>query len=984
MRIWRLVVAFLVFGIHAAVAEAQQGTSAIRGRALDEQGAAIPGVTIVVTHRETGIFRDTVTGADGTYSVTNLVPGTYRVTAELQGFRKLTRENLALTAGLTLSQDLVLQVGSVEESVTVSGQAPQVDLTTAAAGGHVSLNELEALPAISHQVTGFLQVVPGVVYTAPTTKPSLDALTVNGSSAGVHYYLDGGVNYSGAVGSSFSRVMVPSDVVQEVVAITSQVPAEYGGRTGAAFNVISKQGTNAFRGSAYGFYSGGKLIGADPLVAENHLTKPDVSKGLSGATLGGPLLRDKLFFFADLEYTSQGKVSPQIFPSNPDKTYTPNALAKGWDTFVRVDHQLNANNTYAFRYLGRKAGCTGDAGCRAGGAGPTLPTNASAFAAVGQEWEYDSLVVANYNRVISSTKLNVFTFSTPKQSIQTSQPSSSPGAETICVPCLPPTLRYLSFDDQVGYFDHHRWEPQYRFEDSFSWHKGSHDLKFGALYNWASHTVISHDAENGIFTFAGNTYFNPANPATYPEQLTIRVSPQNSANGYHWAAGYAQDKWQAITNLTLTLGLRYDLFLTKTPNQFNPLFTDRNSRGPIDWNNYGPRLGFAYGSSEGKAVLRGGFGVSYQAPSISTDIDNFYRLGVYGNGLVVTFPSSGVPDPGPSAGRLPTNPMLLSMGPSGPVVNRALLNQIYPPDTLIRNTNTAYLDNPARRIARSSQTTVGYQREFFGNLAFTADYVHIQGSHDSVFYDLNPGLRASTSRTAPITRSDLMGIADQLAISPFSTSLFTVLSNGEDRYDGLNLQLDKRFARSWSARLAYTLSRCTNDTDAGNNFQVLAAQNLTWGPCSSDRTHVLSLSGSYDIPRTGGMRVTGSLRALSGTPFTIQNTAVDVNRNGILVDPLPAGTYSGSGANALTVLDAGGWNGARGPRFHEIDLRLGYRFHLSGARVVDFSADCFNVTNAPNFSNPTGDLRQPTFLVPTALVSGGLPRQLQFTARIAF
>jgi hypothetical protein len=132
------------------------------------------------------------------------------------------------------------------------------------------------------------------------------------------------------------------------------------------------------------------------------------------------------------------------------------------------------------------------------------------------------------------------------------------------------------------------------------------------------------------------------------------------------------------------------------------------------------------------------------------------------------------------------------------------------------------------------------------------------------------------------------------------------------------------------------------------------------------------------------MRVTGSLRALSGTPFTIQNTAVDANRNGILVDPLPAGTYSGSGANALTVLDAGGWNGARGPRFHEIDLRLGYRFHLSGARIVDFSADCFNVTNAPNFSNPTGDLRQPTFLVPTALVSGGLPRQLQFTARIAF
>jgi outer membrane receptor protein involved in Fe transport len=273
-------------------------------------------------------------------------------------------------------------------------------------------------------------------------------------------------------------------------------------------------------------------------------------------------------------------------------------------------------------------------------------------------------------------------------------------AGTTCTSCLSPTLRYLSFDDQVGYFDHHRWEPQYRFEDSFSWHKGRHDLKFGGLYNWASHTVISNDAENGIFGFPSNTYFDPTRPSTYPERLTIRVSPQNSANGYHWIAAYAQDKWQAVENLTLTLGLRYDRFIMKTPNQFNPLFADRSSNGANESKDFGPRLGFAYGSRDGRAVLRGGFGVSFQAPSVSTYIDNYYRLGVYGTGLVVTFPSSGVADPGPSTGRLPTDPMLLSIGPDGPVVNRALLNQIYPPGTLIRNTNTVFLDNPDRRIAR--------------------------------------------------------------------------------------------------------------------------------------------------------------------------------------------------------------------------------------------------------------------------------------------
>src|SRR5439155_18608864 len=122
-----------------------------------------------------------------------------------------------------------------------------------------------------------------------------------------------------------------------------------------------------------------------------------------------------------------------------------------------------------------------------------------------------------------------------------------------------------------------------------------------------------------------------------------------------------------------------------------------------------------------------------------------------------------------------------------------------------------------------------------------------------------------------------------------------VMSAGNDRYDGVNVQLDKRFANSWSSRLAYTLSRCRNNYDAGNNFQVLSDLNLTWGPCSIDRTHVLNLSGSFDVPRTSGLRVTGTLSTMSGTPFTIQNTAVDANQNGILFDPLPAGTYSGVG-----------------------------------------------------------------------------------------
>ena len=123
---------------------------------------------------------------------------------------------------------------------------------------------------------------------------------------------------------------------------------------------------------------------------------------------------------------------------------------------------------------------------------------------------------------------------------------------------------------------------------------------------------------------------------------------------------------------------------------------------------------------------------------------------------------------------------------------------------------------------------------------------------------------------------------------------------------------------------------------------------------------------------------------MSGVPFTILNSNVDTDRNGILADPDPPGIYSGTGADALTVENKGGVGGAIGPRFGQLDMRLGYRMPLSNRRSIDVSIEGFNLTNEPNFSNPSGDRRQPTFLVPTALVSGGIPRQMQASVRLAF
>ena len=133
-----------------------------------------------------------------------------------------------------------------------------------------------------------------------------------------------------------------------------------------------------------------------------------------------------------------------------------------------------------------------------------------------------------------------------------------------------------------------------------------------------------------------------------------------------------------------------------------------------------------------------------------------------------------------------------------------------------------------------------------------------------------------------------------------------------------------------------------------------------------------------------GLNASAILRFLSGTPFTIQDSTFDVDRNGILVDPLPPGTYSGQGENGITVDNDGGRNGARGPGFAQLDLRMSYRVRPGQGRTVDFYAEVFNATNRANFNNPTGDRRSGNFLIPTSLRGGGFPRQFQLGARFGF
>jgi hypothetical protein len=207
--------------------------------------------------------------------------------------------------------------------------------------------------------------------------------------------------------------------------------------------------------------------------------------------------------------------------------------------------------------------------------------------------------------------------------------------------------------------------------------------------------------------------------------------------------------------------------------------------------------------------------------------------------------------------------------------------------------------------------------------------------------------------------------------------------------------LEKRFSRNWSARSSYSYGHGRGNTNglptATNDFQTLAERNLELneGPTNLDRRHTAAISGHFEAPWLRGLTGGAVLRMMSGQPFTIVNSNIDADRNNIPSDPAPPGHYEGVGENALSVENEGGRNGAYGPGYLQLDLRAGYRLKPRGGQSVEFFAEIFNVTNEPNFANPTdssgrADMRLGTFLVPTSLFGGGFPRQFQIGARFGF
>jgi hypothetical protein len=315
----------------------------------------------------------------------------------------------------------------------------------------------------------------------------------------------------------------------------------------------------------------------------------------------------------------------------------------------------------------------------------------------------------------------------------------------------------------------------------------------------------------------------------------------------------------------------------------------------------------------------------------------------------------------------------------------------------VRNTGATF-DNPDRVMPYTDQISLGVERQIGPDVSVSADYVRAFGRDMLMAVALNPTLRATTSTTSQNVRQGsatlsliTAGLQERYAnFAPFTGAVTTFENVGRTDYDALMVQAEKRFSSNYALRMSYTLAYSRGNTSGAgapaSPFQVLDDLNLDLneGPTNFDQRHNLVLSGSAIVPRTRGLTVSWIARALSGSPLTIVDSTIDVDRNGTLADPLAAGTYTGTGANTIEVDFDGGRNGATGPGFFKLDVRLGYKFNLGNQRTLDVFGEIFNATDRDNFANPTGDRASANFLRLTGLSTSTTPRMGQFGIRLGF
>ncbi len=924
---------------------AQSSTGSITGNVFDSSGGAIRGVAITATNVDTGAVRTTASGAKGNFTFPLLPVGRYAVTAELSGFAPAKVGNVNATIGGDVTVKLTLEPAGVQAAVTVSSEAPLIETTKSQVDSVVNERMIQNLPVNGRNFEDFVLTTPGVVadvrqgdISFAGQRGTLNSLVVDGADNNNTFFGQA----LGRTGSGRAPYQFSQDAVKEFQVNSNAYAAEYGRAGGAVINVVTKSGTNEFHGAGFYFYRDKRLNAKDYIDAVNGRSKAPYHFDQYGASLGGPILRDKLFLFAN--YDAQRNAIPNTVvlnvppntPSDPDTQAgiaKLSLLAESWNRkqdqdvyLIKLDGELGGAGHGTLRY--NRQDFTGK-GFENGGIRNSLQHTG------------DSLVKTDTLTGSLATSFTPTLFNELRgQYAKDSEPGLANSAD--------PEATILQNQQTVLVIGRNFFSPRettikrYQGADTVTLLSGNHTFKAGFDYNKDNILNFFPGNFSGSYTFTGIANFNKGIASRYvqafPGPGTSGPTTNPDLTDY---ATFVQDEWRITPALTLNLGLRYDLQKIQQPTALNSnpqlLAADlRTDRIHEDRNNFGPRLGLAWNpGSAGRTLVRAGYGIFYgRTPSI------VYGTATSNNGIsvqTITFTGS----------QIPLYPTIFPSLPTGVTL---------PPPTI-------FVTDPNYQNPKVQQASFGAEQAVTNDLAVSVNYLYVKGTDLTRSIDVNVGDSSIVTANIVDSSGNVVGTTSYKKYSPVRpfTNFARIIgfqSSADSEYNGVTLEVIKRFSHNWQARVAYTYSHVLDNRpdqtavvpgtfDDAKFAQDPKDLNGDHASGDNDVRHRVVLSAVWNLDYAGGIQnpmlrfltsgwtLSGIVFVQTGQPYSAtMGTNVDLNNDGNTRNDRAPGF---------------GRNSFRLPTQFSVNPRIGKHIPL-GPVDLELIAEAFNIFNNNNVS----------------------------------
>ena len=977
MRVLRMVGIVLSVCVLGLSASAYAQEASVIGTVVDDSKAVLPGVTVTATSLETGVQTVAVSDARGEYRL-RLSPGTYKLQTEMSGFGPVLIPRVELLVGQNATVPITLKIAQINETLTVTAESPLVDTASSQVAGNVDRRQMENLPLQGRNWMELSKMVKGITANDVSNRPGVDTDDM------FQLNLDGQQITQKTAGSGFGQPKFSRESIAEFQIVTTMFDITQGRSAGIEVQAISKSGTNANSGSFYGSFRDDKFNAEDAVA---HVVLPYSNQQIGG-TFGGPIVKDKLHYFASFEYEREPGTVVTSPSQLPGQTFTNAFKVNQQSLLARVDDQLSANNRLSVRVS------------RWNWDNPFIlgaglhPSQASIQNKISKDILGTVSTVFGGGGMVQVVKGGYAAFNwtnLPQPSMDGIPEYNFPG---------------LTIGAPYNYPQYHTGGT-YSARYDLSWHKDRHDVKIGAEYLRVHDTGDWYIQAAGRYTMssvpANLNQLVPESAALDPTKwnlaglspLVQRFDKNYARNGFTnlfdtlrpMYAVWIGDNWRASDRLTLNLGLRWDA----DPSMASPPGVTGNSipisNGRLsgdfgyktdirDWTDVAPRVGFTYNvGGKNDLVIRGGSGIYYASPVSNVT----YSPKVYSNLLTASFPNDGRAD-------FITNP---TNGVTGEqFFSGAVKAPVQSPRVIIDNFKSPY----------TWQSSIGFQKQITPVTGIDVDLTHFNEYRDTrtsdpnLVYDPVTGYNKNPSTGRP---------------NPAYGQVLMFTSDGRRDQTQLATGLTRRLHNKMQAGLTYTLMFSMHDDGgigytapgANNPFDYLDGEYATSAAFQRNtvRTFVM-----YQMPWGFATSVTyaygsGNLynASISATPYgkTGTNRLNLTNAGGatatIVIPADVADRFNGPAAiTSGTVIPR---NALQGLPLHKVDLRITRDVRLGGSAKATFIAEVFNLFNHANYGSYATALSATNAATTAAFgrpqqIEGNayVPRQAQLGFRLGF